>query len=148
VQRSLAMFLIGILLGLVIMYCLASKRVEQVYWEKESLKVEIYELTQQINIIQEHGNAISPPVVEEIKLDIRFEDNSFVEPELKRQIYGLVKGLLGQEVLALPYPLVLNLLEGRTLEFDGKTYTLDVEAVLIGEKVVYYILAEKKENES
>ena len=147
-KRSIALFIAGVLLGQVGMYCLTSKKIEEIYWEKENLKVELYELTEQMKQMQEHHETWYPPVVQEVNLDIRLKDDAFVEPELKRQTYDLVKGLLGQEVMALPYPLVLNLLEGRTVEYDNKAYRLDVEAVLIGETVVYYIVAEKKESEN
>ncbi len=147
-KRGAALFMIGLLLGQVIMYCLFSKRMEQVYWEKEKYKVDLYEITEQMKQVQEDHDTLFPPVVQEIQLDIRFKNDAFVEPELKRHIYDLVKGLLGQEIQALPYPLVLNLLEERTVEFEKKAYQLDVEAVIIGETVIYYILAEKKESES
>ena len=147
-KRGVALFIMGVLLGQVAMYCLTSKEIEEIYWEKEDLKVQLYELSEQMKQMQEHHESWYPLVVQEIKLDIRLEDDAFVEPELKRQTYDLVKGLLGQEVMALPYPLVLNLLEGRRVEFDKKAYQLDVEAVLIGETLVYYIVAERKNSES
>ncbi|MEW5921652.1 MAG: hypothetical protein AB1796_12040 [Bacillota bacterium] len=53
------------------------------------------------------------------------------------------KELIGQELQALPYPLVYNLLENRIVENEKKKYHLKVEAVIIAETVVYYLRVKK-----
>lgn len=146
-KRYSALFILGLLVGMMIMHSLQGKELEQLYWEKENLKVELYEKMEQIKKIEEQQETLLPPTVREIKLEINLEEGDFVEPELKRQIYDLVKGLLGQEVLTLPYPLVFNILDNRIVEMDDKRYRLDVEAVILGETLVYYLQAKKSIDE-
>lgn len=146
-KRLFALFFLGTLLGMLIMHTFQGKEIDKLYWEKENLKVELYESREQMKKMQELHETLLPAVVREIKLEINMEENNFVEPALRREIYDLVKGLLGQEVLALPYPLALNILNNRIVEIDKKRYKLNVEAVVLGETMVYYLKAHKLKEE-
>ncbi|MDO9536680.1 MAG: hypothetical protein Q7J85_15445 [Bacillota bacterium] len=142
-KRYSALFFLGILLGMLIMHSFQGRELEKLYWEKENLKVELYENREQMKKMQELHKTLLPSVVREIKLEINIDDNNFVEPALRHEIYDLVKGILGQEVQALPYPLALNILDNRIVELDKKRYNLDVEAIILGETMVYYLKAQK-----
>jgi hypothetical protein len=146
-KRYAAFFILGLLVGAMIMHSFQGRELEKLYWEKENLKVELYEKNEQIKKIEEQQERLLPPTVREIKLEISHDGDTFVEPELKRQVYDLVKGLLGQEVLALPYPLVFNILDNRIVEMDDKRFHLNVEAVILGETLVYYLQAKKSADE-
>lgn len=142
-MRGISLFLLGLLTGMIIMNSVQGQRLEGLYWEKEDLKVQLYEKNEQLQSIQEQQEAMLPAVVKEIKLEIKMEENDFVEPALKKEIYDLASGVLGHEIRALPYSMVINLLENREVEAEGKAYRLDVEAVIIGETLTYYLKAEK-----
>ena len=102
-KRYAAFFILGLLAGSMIMQSFQGKELEKLYWEKESLKVELYEKKVQIKKIEEQQERLATNS-KRVKLEISLGNGAFIEPELKRQVYDLVKGLLGQEVLALPYP--------------------------------------------
>jgi len=142
-RQKLAFFLLGLAAGLVVMHFVQGESLEKLYWEKEALKVELYEATERLKIMESEHETLLPALVKEIKLEIDTGEDSFVEPALRRNIYDLVKGLIGQEVLALPYPLLYNLIEDRTVEVDDNKYHLEVEAVIVSERLVYYIKATK-----
>lgn len=142
-----AIFIAGLLLGLMITYCLQGQKIEKLYWERENLKVELYETREQMKKLKEIHDISLPVTVKEIKIEINPEESPFVEPELRRHVYDLVKGILGQEVRALPYPLLLNILENRVIEIEDKKFFLNVEAIIIGETVVYYLKAKKAPGE-
>ncbi len=146
--RTVALLLLGILLGMVVMQFLQGKRVDDYYWEKEELKVELYEATERLKRIEEQHDRLLPALVEDIRLEITMEDDSFVEPELRKLIYDLAKELIGQEFQALPYPLVYNVLDNRILESEDKKYRLKVKAVIIAETVTYYLTVEKIQEET
>ncbi len=147
-KRCAAFFILGLLAGAMAMHAFQGGALEKLHWEKENLKVELYEKKEQIKKIEEQQESLFPPTVREIKLEISPGGGAFVEPELKRQVYDLVKGLLGQEVLALPYPLVFNILDNRIIEMDEKRFQLNVEAVILGETLVYYLQAKKSGDEA
>ena len=147
-MRTMSLLLLGILAGMIIMHFLQSKRVDEYYWEKEDLKVKLYEATERLKRIEEQHDRLLPALVEDIRLEITMEDDSFVEPELRRLIYDLAKELIGQEFQALPYPLVYNILDNRILESEEKKYRLNVEAVIIAETVTYYLTAKKIQEET
>ncbi len=146
-KYSMAFFILGILAGMIVMHSFQGKELEKLYWQKENLKVELYETREQMKKIQEQHKSLLPAVIKEIKLEIDMEENSFVEPALRRHIYDLVKEVLGQEVLALPYPLLFNLLNERIVEMDNKRFRLKVEAIILGETLVYYLKVKKMATE-
>jgi len=125
------------------MNAIQGKKFEEVYWQTEKLKVQLYEAVQQMEKVKEQHEAMLPLVVEEIKLEIQMNDHSFIEPALHRAIYDLVNNLLGQEIYALPYPLLFNLLDGRLIEEGDKKYQLEVKAVIVGETLVYFLKVNK-----
>lgn len=140
---KLAFFILGLLTGLTLMNAIQGKKFEEIYWQTEKLKVQLYEAVQQIEKVKEQQEAILPLVVKEIKLEIQMNDHSFVEPALHRAIYDLVNNLLGQEIYALPYPLLFNLLDDRLIEEGDKKYRLEVKAVIVGETLVYFLKVNK-----
>ncbi|HHU76814.1 MAG TPA: hypothetical protein GXZ24_08005 [Firmicutes bacterium] len=147
-RGKLAFFILGVLIGLTVMNAVQGKKFEEIYWETEELKVKHYETVQQLKKIKEQHESQLPSLVKEIKLEIRMNDHSLPEPALRRGIYELVKDLLGQEVDALPYPLLYNLLEGRLIEEEGRKYCLEVEAVILGNILVYFLDVEKLDGEN
>lgn len=147
-REKIAFFILGLLMGLTLMNNIQGKKFEEVYWQTEELKVQLYETVQQLEKVKEQHESLLPLVVKEIKLEIKMDDHSFVEPALRLSIYELVKDLLGQEIHALPYPLLFNLLEGRLIENGDKKYHLKVEAVLIGETLAYFLKVKKVNGES
>lgn len=146
--RTLTVIFLGFLLGMMLMHFLQSKRINEYYWEKEELKVELYEATERLKKIEEQHDKLLPALIEDIRLEIAMNDESFVDPALRRLIYDLAKELIGQEFQALPYPLVYNVLNNRILESEGKKYRLRVEAVIIAEIVTYYLTVEKLQEET
>lgn len=141
--RAIAFTILGLLLGMIIMHSLQGREIEELYWNKENLQVELYETSQQLKRLQEQQETLQPRVVTEIKLDIETDENSFLEPELEQNIYKLVEELSGQEVHALPYPLLYNMLEERIVHGGDNKYRLEVKAVIVGEILEYYLKANK-----
>ncbi len=141
--RNVAILLMGILLGSSLMYYLQGKKIDDYYWEKESLKVELYEATERLKKIQEQHEKLLPAQVKEVSIKIINEEEVFIEPSLRKTIYDLAKELIGQELLALPYPLAYNLLHNRIVENGKKKYQLQVEAIILAETVVFYLRVKK-----
>lgn len=146
--RTLALLFLGVLLGMVAMHFLQGKRLDDYYWQKEELKVELYEATERLKKIEEQHDRLLPAQVKEVNLEIHSMANGFVEPALRKLIYDYAKELIGQEVQALPHSLVYNVLNNRIMESEGKKYRLTVEAVIIAETLTYYLTVEKLEEET
>ncbi len=146
--RAIVLLILGILLGMAIMLFLQGKRVDAYYWQNEELKVQLYEATERLKRLEEQHDILLPARVEEVRLEVEMEDETFVEPALRRDIYDLAKELIGQELQALPYPLVYNILDERILESEEKKYRLKVKAVIIAETVTYYLTVEKIQAET
>lgn len=142
-RYSISLLILGVLAGTIIMHTIQGKALEKLYWEKENLKVELYETREQLKKIQEQHKSLLPALIEKIELEITMEEDSFVEPDLKLRIYDLVKEVLGQEIQTLPYPLLFNLLHERIVQVENKQFRLEVEAIIIGKTLVYYLKVKK-----
>lgn len=142
-KHSIAVFILGVLAGMIIMHTFQGKELDKLYWQNENLNVELYEMREQLKKIQQQSEALLPSVIKDIKLEIMMEDDSFVDPALKLQIYDLVKEVLGQKIQELSYPLLFNLLNGRIIEIDNKRFLLEVKAIILGETLVYYLQIRK-----
>ena len=140
-KRYAAFFILGLLVGAMIMHSFQGRELEKLYWEKENLKVELYEKNEQIKKIEEQQERLLPPTVREIKLEISHDGDTFVEPELKRQVYDLVK-YAGAGSPGTALPLVFNILDNRIVEMDDKRFHLNVEAVILG-KLWFTIFRQK-----
>lgn len=146
--RSLTLIVTGVLLGMTVMHFLQAKHLDDYYWEKEELKVELYEATERLKKIEAQHEELLPAQVKEVRLEINSNDeNSFLEPSLRKLIYDYAKELIGQELQALPYPLVYNVLNNRIVENEDKKYRIRVEAVIIAETVTYYLNVVKIEED-
>jgi hypothetical protein len=147
-KQALAFFALGLLAGSLSINFFQGRKFEELYWEKEKLQVQLYETTAQIHKLKEQQQKFAPATIQEIKLEINTENGFFVEPSFRRNIYELLEELIGEEVQTLSYPLLYNLLQNRIIEDNNKKYRLNVEAVILGETLVYYLSAKKLSVES
>ena len=68
--------MLGLLAGLTLMNAIQGNKFEELYWQTEELKVQLYETVQQLEKIKEQHKSLLPLVVKEIKLEIKMEDQS------------------------------------------------------------------------
>ena len=69
-KYSISLLILGVLAGTIIMHTIQGKALDKLYWEKENLKVELYETREQLKKIQEQHKSLLPALIEKIELEI------------------------------------------------------------------------------
>ena len=57
-RYSISLLILGVLAGTIIMHTIQGKALEKLYWEKENLKVELYETREQLKIQEQHKSLL------------------------------------------------------------------------------------------
>ncbi|NLA04440.1 MAG: hypothetical protein GX881_01835 [Firmicutes bacterium] len=129
--RKLGLLFLGIIAGGLLVHLFHAARLEKIYWDKEKLKVELFETTERLA----RGEALwadrPAEKVSSVELVITGELDDFEELELQRQAGEITAPLIGSVLEELEPELVVALLHRRKLTLEGKDYRLDVNWVVI-----------------
>ncbi|NLC51429.1 MAG: hypothetical protein GX764_03880, partial [Firmicutes bacterium] len=83
--------------------------------------------------------------IQEIKIELETEERPFIELGIKQKITEITEELEGTEIDNLNHYLTYKLIDGRTLEVEGKQYTLTVNLLIIAETTTYHISVQAKD---
>ncbi len=145
-KQKIAWFGLGILLGSFFMQILAGQELNRLYYEKERLRVEIYEALERLRGYEEKWNYQNTGVIQDIKVVFLPENenskDSFTELELKKEVREIVKDLIGQETDETNPELVFKLLDNRIVQVEGKSYLIKVRSIIFAREAIFYLEAE------
>ncbi|GEM_PF-507562 len=145
-KQKVAWFVLGILLGSFFMQILAGKELNRLYYEKERLRVELYEALERLSSYEEQWSNQKFGVIQDIKIIFLSENentkDSFTELELKKEVREIVKDLIGQEIGKTNPELVFKLLDNRIVQVGGKGFLIKVRSIIFAEEIVFYLEAE------
>lgn len=138
-KRLIACFLIGTLCGGAITLAALSKRMDDLYIMNVELMVGQDETTERIRILEKKLAEYHRLIV--VGIDFRYDSSpdTLDRLSLERQMRSVVNTLLGQEVREITLDTTLALLEGRIIAVDQKNYRVNVRAVVLAERVTYYL---------
>jgi len=136
-KKIIASLLIGFLAGAAGINLITAREIDRLYLEKKEMQVEIYDLSLQLEKLQEQL-ASNQPSVETVEVAIinREQLSPFTIVGIKREVQKLTQDLVGQDLEAVNPHLLSRLLNGRIIEVEGKKFTLSIELIIIGEKTV------------
>ncbi len=139
-KRYLALILVGTIFGAVLMNTYLSRRMNELIISREKLKVELYETEERLKKIEAQWQKHRTALIKEVNIQFnRPVNNPFVELMLHQEILKLTQNLIGEEVESIPHTLVVNLLDKRIVEADGKQFRLSVKTIIIAEKLTYVL---------
>ena len=148
-RRLFSAVLIGMVFGAVLMNLYLRQRLDELYISREKLKVELYETTERLKILesqdQQKQNVIRA-------IDVQFiKENGDLLTELALQtaVLELTQNLIGEEIEKVHHLLVIHLLDRRLIEIEGKLYRLQVKTLIIAPKMTFVLnyAAELEANE-
>jgi hypothetical protein len=142
-KRSVAFLVLGFFLGAVSIFILSGQQLEDLYQERERLKVDLFETRERLNRLEDLWESRHEEIVREIKIDLEMEKDTFGELSIKKAIQEIVNDLVGERVQSLNPTLVIRMLDGRKITADGREYRLDLQAVVISETLTLYIKPER-----
>lgn len=138
-KRLLACFLLGALCGGAITLAVMSKRMDDLYIMNVELIEGQDETTERIRILENKLAEYHRLIV--VGIDFRYDSSpdTLDRLSLERQMRSVVNTLLGQAVREITLDTTLALLEGRIIAVDEKNYRVNVRAVVLAERVTYYL---------
>lgn len=135
--RKLGLLFLGIIAGGLLVHLYHAARLERVYWEKEKLKVELFETTERLA----RGEALwadrPAEKVSSVELVITGELGDFAELELQRRAGEITAPLIGCALAELEPELAVALLHRRKLTLEGKDYLVNVNWVVIAPRTLF-----------
>ena len=143
--RYFAFLLLGFIIGCISMHVVAAKQLDRMYWQKEELKVKLYETTQKLNKLEE--GCYTPVVtVKDIKLELYKEGGPFSYPPLHQSLYEIAEELLGTEVTSLNHRFLYRMFDNRIIPLENQHYRIRVQAIVIGEQITFFLEVSLYEN--
>ncbi|MBU4533311.1 MAG: hypothetical protein U1D96_06360 [Eubacteriales bacterium] len=143
--RFAAPILLGILIGATLITVHMGRQIEQLMYTVRVLNEELTAANRELESARDSLSDQRLQVVRGIKVDVRLPDEltSYEERSVRLEIEKTVKGWLqplhGQDVKALRFPVVPQIIDGRDVDVDGKVYRLQTRIVYIGEEIIVYV---------
>lgn len=142
--RSIAFFLIGLIIGGIITNISAGRQLDRLYWENEKLKISLYESNQRLEKMRSQWESHRFAVVQDVKIELEIDGSPFDELAVRQAISEITQKLIGEEIGSLSPLLVYDLLHNRIIHLNDEEeekYRLDVQSVIISTEVIYFIRA-------
>ena len=142
-KKNAAFFVLGLFLGAVSIFVFSGQQLEDLYQERERLKVDLFETRERLTRLEDLWESRHEEIVREIKIDLDMERDTFGELSIKKAIQEIVNDLVGEKVQSLNPTLVIRMLDDRKIMADEREYRLDLQAVVISETLTLYIKPER-----
>lgn len=138
-KRLIACFLIGALVGGSLTLAALAKRMDNLYIMNKELLLEHDETKERIKILENRLAEYHRLIV--VGIDFRYDasPDNLDRLSLERQMRPVVNTLLGQAVREIRVDTTVALLDGRIIAVDQKSYRIVVRAIVLSERVTYYL---------
>jgi hypothetical protein len=129
-KQLLAIFLLGILLGLLIGTMRLANRVNTLLLENESLHYRYKTTTLQLERLEETLAERQAVIIKAIQVEVVLKDQ-YVKPRLEAIIQQLLQELIGQEISSIDPFLVSKIIDGRIVLVKEQQFELECKLAWI-----------------
>ncbi|NLW25420.1 MAG: hypothetical protein GXY91_09355 [Clostridia bacterium] len=146
-KKILALFILGVVIGSAMTNLAIGYQLDKLYSQKLNLEAQLADKEEQIKVLEEKvSEANRWLIVQEIQVEITLPERSFpdkqqLELEIEKIIKNILKNVRGQKVSQLDPMVIWNIVDQRKVEVLGYQFTLEVQGIIVSEKVVFYIFA-------
>lgn len=120
-----------------LIHLLYVRRLERLYWDKESLKVQLFETTERLSRIEEMWADEQREMINSIDFVMNGEMGPSVELELQRQVREVTASLPGTAIGEAQPELIVSLLHRRKLAVENRDYLVTVNWVVIASGTIF-----------
>lgn len=125
-------------MGSSILNLLNGQIIDKIYWEKEELKITLFETTKRLSKLEDQLATRQNPLVREVKIEIETEQNSFTELALRQEINKIAGNIVGEELNSINPQLVYQMLNGREIKLqDGRIFRTEIKWIIISEQIIF-----------
>lgn len=139
-KRIIALVILGMICGAVMMNIYLSARIDELYLDRETLKVDLYETEERLKKIEAQWQSHRELVIKDVEVEFdQTKRDTFLEVKLRADIAKVTQDLIGEELETIPHTLVVHLIDQRIVDVEGKRYRLQVRTVVLAEKLTYVL---------
>ena len=138
-RRNLGALLLGALAGGMLIHLNHARCLEQLHWDKEKLKVQLFECTERLSRLEATWEEQQKGEISSVKFVIQGEIEPFARLELQRLAGEITSGLVGATIMEMQPDLVVALLQRRKLTVEKKDYMVTVNWVVIAPETLFNI---------
>jgi hypothetical protein len=151
IYRMAAVLVAGMLLGGVFLTIIIGRQIDKLQYTNDLLSRQLELCQDDLNHLKQSMGARDKEIVTGIETNIAvtgenmtaLEENN-VLPVLDQQVREWLEPVKGQEVKKLNHLLVPQIIDNRTVEYEGAVYRLKVKLVVIDANIVIYLEAKKE----
>lgn len=137
-KRDLVLVALGLLLGTIVMNTYLARRLDDLYIEREKLRVTLFETTERLKKIEAQWQSHQTVLVRDVEVQFCKESSDpFVELALREEVMKLAQNLIGENIEDISWVIAVDLFDNRIIEADEQKYRLHVETLVISEKITY-----------
>lgn len=130
-RRITGVFILALLAGGMLIHLLYARRLEQLYRDKESLKVQLFETTERLSRIEEMWADEQREKINTVDFVMNGEMGPSVELELQRQVREITASLPGTMIGEAQPGVLVSLLHRRKFAVENRDYLVTVNWVVI-----------------
>ncbi|NLI69381.1 MAG: hypothetical protein GX364_00755 [Firmicutes bacterium] len=137
-KRYFAIFLLGILLGTSMINLLHGRSVDKMYWEKEELKIALFETSKRLSKLEDQLAIRHNPLVREVKIEIETEEDDFTKQALRQAINQIAGDMIGEELSSINPQLLYQMLNKREIKLqDGRIFQTEIMWLVVSDQIIF-----------
>lgn len=137
-KRYFAIFLLGILLGTSMINLLHGRSVDKMYWEKEELKIALFETSKRLSKLEDQLAIRHNPLVREVKIEIETEEDDFTKQALRQAINQIAGDMIGEELSSINPQLLYQMLNKREIKLqDGRIFQSEIMWLVVSDQIIF-----------
>lgn len=140
-RQMLSPLILGALAGGIIIGLFNAAAMEQLYWETEKLRVELFETTERLAKMESLWDDHQEGEIISVSIELDKGLNAFTELALRQSLNEISSGLVGEQIDNMNPELILALYQNRKLTVEGKDYLVTVNWVIIARETVVNLSA-------
>ncbi len=137
-KKYFAIFLLGILLGTSMINLLHGRSVDKMYWEKEELKIALFETSKRLSKLEDQLAIRHNPLVREVKIEIETEEDDFTKQALRQAINQIAGDMIGEELSSINPQLLYQMLNKREIKLqDGRIFQTEIMWLVVSDQIIF-----------
>lgn len=145
ILRLFASFLLGMIAGITILNLLVGPQLDQLIFEREELLSEIESQQTTLDKLEESLAEERRKVIQDLTIEIENKIDKHIKQELKKDIFEILKSLIGRDISKVDGKLLAETLDGRIIIVEKKSYKLNFLWIIIQPNAIisFKIIEEK-----
>ena len=140
-RRQLAVLLLGMMAGGILVTIYHAARLEQLYFDKEKLQVELFDTTDRLLKLESLWSTHQDGEITAVTIELEGAVTPFAQLELTRLVHDITGDLVGEKIEDLNPELLIALLNRRKLTVEQKDYLLTVNWLIVSRQTVFNLTA-------